>query len=375
MHRTGPIARRFPLVARARPPCPPLADRVDRLRALADTADQNDDLATASAVFNQAALLASDCGLPDLARQWCHRHTGVHLRALPVDARAARHALEPIVNLARLHIRAGHGDTAFHLLDSLFEAVDARTDVVIDGVSLPITQLTRTATDHRELRQWLWTVHLADGSRALTSIGRWQDAHEHLHRRHGIGTRMLDGRQVAVITHLTADNHAHAKALIDGTAAGEPWESAVTRCLAALCHADGDHATLNDITAMLEGYRPLPPTPSLAVFHGRLCLSVIDAAGGIRHPGARDLANTLIQQTRASRDGYLTRDVLAHDGCVTMLTNDQRRDLGEMLKATALGLRDIPTQLYARLTAALDTSEAVLARTLAARPQRTRSVR
>lgn len=38
-------------------------------------------MARASAVHNRAALLASDCGLPDLAREWCHRHADAYLRA------------------------------------------------------------------------------------------------------------------------------------------------------------------------------------------------------------------------------------------------------------------------------------------------------
>jgi hypothetical protein len=73
---TGPIARRFPLVARPRPACTSLAQRVTDLRnraARESTAAGHQDTAGATAVFNLAALLASDCGLPDLARRWSHR--------------------------------------------------------------------------------------------------------------------------------------------------------------------------------------------------------------------------------------------------------------------------------------------------------------
>lgn len=89
------------------------------LRDRAHVAERDSDLAAASAVHNLAALLASDCGLPDLARQWCHRQANVYLRTHPLGAQAARHALEPLVNLARLHIRDGQGELAFHLIEAL----------------------------------------------------------------------------------------------------------------------------------------------------------------------------------------------------------------------------------------------------------------
>ncbi len=91
-------------------------------------------------------------------------------RAVPggpaLSAAAARHALEPLVNLARLHIRDGHGDQAFQLLEDLYRAVTDRAGTVIDGIDLPADDLTRTDEDHRELVRWLWTVHLSDSPRA-----------------------------------------------------------------------------------------------------------------------------------------------------------------------------------------------------------------
>jgi hypothetical protein len=130
MDPTGPTARRFPLLARPRPACTPLNQRVAELTDRAHAADRDDDTAAASAVHNLAALLASDCGLPDLARRWCHRHAEVYLRARPLGAQATRGALEPLVNLARLHIR--DGQRAFDLLEALFTAVTGRTDTIDD---------------------------------------------------------------------------------------------------------------------------------------------------------------------------------------------------------------------------------------------------
>ncbi|MEU7889885.1 hypothetical protein AB0B54_30660 [Microbispora bryophytorum] len=257
--------RGFPFVARPRPACARLDVRVGDLCELARTAERDSDTSKAATVFNQAALLASDLGLPDLARTWCHQHAALYLTACPLTGRAARHALEPLVNLARLHIRAGDGAHAFAVLDGLYEALNARTDTTVDGLPVPVFTLTQTDDDHQDILQWLWTVHLADGIRALTGAGRWNDALNHLRARNGVGHRMLDGRQVAVIAHALAGDTATARALLDDTAAGEPWEDAVTTCLAALCQPGDDDRTAAE---MLDRYRRLDHTAPACWYSG-----------------------------------------------------------------------------------------------------------
>ena len=365
MDATGPIARRFPLIARHRPACAPLTVRVAGLRSLADDAARTGDLATASTVHNQAALLASDLGLPDLARHWCHRHAAAYLRACPLPAHDARRALEPLVNLARLHLRAGNGDHALDLLTTLNQAVTTRADTTVDGLLVPATTLTATDNDHQELRRWLWTVLLADGTRALTSAGRWHDAHTHLQRHNGIGQRMLDGRQVAVIAHLVAGEPHHALTLLARTAPGEPWENAVTSCLTVLARDHANQPPEPDRTTMFSRYHQLDPTTHPTVFHTRLSLTIIDAAGGVNaHPTARRTAAALIDRTTSSRDGYAARDVLAHDDCNAMLSPDQQQHLTDTLTASGLGCNEIPAVLTSELSAALATSEEVLSTVL-----------
>jgi hypothetical protein len=82
----GPITQRFPLVSRFRPACLPLPQRVRALAELADTAAATADQGRASAVFNQAALIASDLGLPDLARAMCHQHAAAYPTPRPCPA-------------------------------------------------------------------------------------------------------------------------------------------------------------------------------------------------------------------------------------------------------------------------------------------------
>src|SRR5580698_8214494 len=85
MDPTGVIAQRFPLVPRIRPLCLPLPDRIAGLTSLAEAAVRDADHRAASSVLNQAALLASDLNLPDLARQWCYRHANAYLTSCPLN--------------------------------------------------------------------------------------------------------------------------------------------------------------------------------------------------------------------------------------------------------------------------------------------------
>jgi hypothetical protein len=360
MDATGPTAQRFPLLPRARPACAPLAARVEELTELARTAVHNADTAAASAVHNRAALLASDCGLPELARTWCHRHARLYLDLVPLGGKSARCALEPLINLARLQIRAGRGEAAYQLLTGLYQAVTTRTNAVIDGIELPAAALTAADDDHRRLHRWLWSIILADAPRALISAGRWRDALTHLRHHHGIGHRLLDGRQVAVLTPLINGDPATARAVLDASTPNEPWEHAVAACLAVLC----GRTTSEAVSTMLHHQEQLTPAPQLAVFHTRLGLSILDGAEAADHPGVSDIAAEVIQQTLASRDGYAIRDLLAHQRCAQLLTPGQASDAHGILQRCALGQQHLPADLHHALTLAMDHSADFLTRAL-----------
>ena len=72
-------ARQFPLVPRPRTACRPLAERIDRVARLADQAGHaaGDAQLHAAEAFNLAALIASDCAMPGLARDLCWRQFDV----------------------------------------------------------------------------------------------------------------------------------------------------------------------------------------------------------------------------------------------------------------------------------------------------------
>lgn len=366
MDPNGPIAKRFPLIARFRPVCLPPPERVRSLTDLAATARQKRDQGLASAVFNQAALLASDVGLSDLAREMCHRHAAAYLNACPLPVMSAIRGLEPLVNLARLHIRAHRPDTGRHRLQDLYEAVTASQPITVDGITVP-ADLTATADDRHEVRAWLWRVLLADGTRTLTTTGRWPEALVHIEKHRGVGNRMLDGRQVAVLATLIAGAPDRTLALLAETTPGDPWENAVTACLTVLCHRSQGRPTDQDVAAMLNHYEQVERAPGHAVFHTRLALTIIDAADGTTHPAAHHTVTTLIHHATTSPDGYVARELLAHPTCERAMTAPQARALWETVAACALGHQKLPPSLLTDLTAALDTSEAVLHHTLATR--------
>ncbi|WP_277310646.1 hypothetical protein [Spongiactinospora sp. TRM90649] len=361
---TGPIARQFPLIARTRPACTPLPQRVADLTDRARAVGQAGDMAGAAAVCNLAALLASDLGLPDLARRWCLRQSNVYLSARPLGTQAARHALEPLINIARLHMRAGDGERAFNFLDAMYTAICNRTDTIIDGIDIPGATLSITNEDHQDLRRWLWANTLAAGARALAIAGRWEEAHTQLRRYKGIGRRMLDGRQVAILAHATSGDTTGALALLDDTQPGEPWENAVTACLSALCRGCTGQLGDQNSTLLIDRYQLLPPIPGLDVFHTRLGLTIIDTLGGTTSPSARQIALDLIDHTIAASDGYTARELLSHTDCASLLTPSQSRDLTAVVIACALGTHDLPADLRTDLETALATSETELTRAL-----------
>ncbi|MDG4803706.1 hypothetical protein [Micromonospora sp. WMMD980] len=352
----GTTARRFPLVARSRPLCTALPARIGALADLAAKAHHHSDLTAAARVYNQAALIASDCGQPDLARQWCHRHARAWLNRRNLSTTPGRHVIEPLVNLARLHIRAGEHDDGLALLTELYHAVAHRTDTTIDGIHLPTAALTPTHETHRNLTQWLWTVHLAEGARVLTSAGRWDEAEAHLQHHHGIGNRMLDGRQVAIIARIQRGQHEGALRIIDQTQNGEAWEAAVGACLTAMCRVGGPRAV--DIGLMAARYQEMSADPPLIVFRTRLALSMIELAGGPSGHGVKVLARRTIDAAVTAMDGYAARDILSCSGWATT-EPDARQALLNVLAESGLD-RPLPAPLLGRLTAVLAQTDAVI---------------
>jgi hypothetical protein len=352
MKDLGRIARRFPLVARPRPACLALEERVKQVGELARAAraGDGDRLALAASASNLAALIASDCGMPDLARTLCWRQFDVYMRARPLDAQSARYALEPIVNLARLHIRDGDGASAYSLLDSIYQAVRSEATVVIGDRRVSFRGFTASAEDHRTLCQWLWTVVLADGTRALAAAGRWSEALAHAEQHRGVGERLLDGRQVAILANCMAGDPAAALAVLAASALSEPWEEAVAACLNAA------------VAEMVEHYLGLDTAPGLVVFRTRIGLSVVDLTDGADQADVSQATTRLVDDAVTARDGYAAREVLAHNACRARLALTQERILCVIAESSGLRCGIMSAQMVADLLEAVSMSEAATVR-------------
>ena len=359
----GPIAQRFPLVARFRPACLPLPERVRALVDLADTAVKKADQGLASAVYNQAALIASDLDLPDLAREMCHQHAAAYLHACPLPGMSAIRGLEPVVNLARLQIRAGRADEGRQRLLNLYKAVETGTAARFEGVNVP-ADLTATGEDRQEVRAWLWRVLLADGTRTLTTEGRWAEALAHIEAHHGIGKRMLDGRQVAVLAAIVANDTAEAAGLLADTMPGDPWEQAVTACLTVLCRRDAGQPIDGHLADLVTAYSGQKAEPGMSVFDNRLGLTVLDAIGSAEALAAHRIVEDLQRRTTDAEDGYVARENLAHPLFTEIATDRQVQDCRALVHACAIGGGILPDEPRRELTAALRASDSVIRESL-----------
>ncbi|MFV2175537.1 hypothetical protein ACFHW2_26020 [Actinomadura sp. LOL_016] len=353
----------FPLVRRPRPPALPLHTRISALRDLAQAADG--DLVRAAETLNKAALIASDCGLPDLARSLCWRQYDIFDRARPLPASAANLAVQPILNIVRQLIRDGDTDRAHTLLQSLHRAARDQTDVVIDGRTVRLHGLVRAALDeHQTVGALVWAALLADGTRALTTGGRWREAAEFTRAHRGVGLRLLDGRQAAILALLHDGDHDHATAMVEQSTIIEPWEHLVQSLLRVLCSRPAPpNRPRPHVPAMLAeaGAVPDKPDPWSAVFYTRIGLLALDLAGDdLEHPEAH--LNAVI--TTASADAHAARDALAHPTVRSHPDGQQLSKLTQIVHASGLGIGTIPEPLRRNLMQAASTAAAHLYATL-----------
>ncbi|MGM0358450.1 hypothetical protein [Streptomyces griseoaurantiacus] len=317
----------------------------------------------ASTVYNQAALLASDVGIPDLARALCHRHAAAYLHAAPLPGATAIRALEPLVNLARLRIRAGQAEEARAAFQHLFEAVSTRSSAEIEGIAIP-AELMATSEDREELRAWLWSVLLADGTRALTAANRWSEALAHVEAHRGIGRRMLDGRQVAVVTALVGRDFHRGDSLLTDSEPGELWETAVTGCLTALCRRASGQSWRRPLQILLTTYLDRPHGDGLAVFDTRLGLTTLDVIGIGDDPAARRVAAELHRRTVRAADGYAAREALQHPLFTAHTTEPEKRACRALLNACALRSGKLPRELHDQLVAVVNETDRIILRSL-----------
>jgi hypothetical protein len=354
-------AQRFPLIARTRPACRSLETRVAQVRDLANLADlrTGDSLVRGAEAHNMAALIMSDCGMPNQARALCWQQFDVLFTSRSLNAATAKLVLQPLVNLGRLHIRDGDGNSALQLFKELFEAVRSESDAFIDDRSISFSELVSGDGAHREVVQWLWSILLSDGTRALARAGRWAEALQHVQQHKGIGRRPLDGRQVAILAHATAGKHDNTCNMIAETLTPTPWEAAVAACLRVLCLNLANRLAEVESANMVARYLGLEHVHGHAVFQAHLGLCVLGlTADG---PQSRQIAATVVRDSLDAADAYAARDALSNRTCRMHITDNESRALIKLVSSSGLGRGTMPADLSGSVTDSLRASEAAMA--------------
>jgi hypothetical protein len=354
----------FPLVPRPRPPCRPLQERVAELSCLAAGIEHGtcQQRATCAAeVLNKAALIASDCGVPDVARELCRRQYELFAQSAPLPTWAVRLALQPVLNIPRQLIREGRADDAHAMLGALHRAAVNQAVATVDGIHIDFGALT-TTDGHREARTLTWTALLADGTRALARAGRWAEAAERATALRGTGARLLDGRQAAVLALLTSGHLSEAVATTERSQPAQPWEYTVQAVLRVLCqHAAGD-TLVPAATAMLTAACALvqaqdPATVAARARIGMVAFDLADSAEPVRTSALRD---AVIASGNA--DGYAARDLLVSPSMSKAITSAQRLELEALVRLCGLSAGVISCHLHSQLTDAADRAACALTR-------------
>ncbi|MFJ9523126.1 hypothetical protein ACIRPK_33380 [Kitasatospora sp. NPDC101801] len=367
MTAPGPLAdaiRRFPLISRKRARALPLAARLRDLADVADEADRNNDLRAASRVRNRAALLATDTGQMAEARQLCHEHAALFLAARPLPMPYATFALEPLVNLVLLKLRCDEPDVAFDLVNTLADAVTSRTDAMLDGYLVPLADLTRPGPDHHECVEWIDSVRLYEGARALVRAGRWDQAHAHLRQGDGITSRIFDGHQVAVISTALGGRPAAALDLLARTPHEEPWEHAVGAALTVLCQLTAGHPAVDAGEAMLAHFGRMNRAQD-PLADTRLGLATVDLATATGDTELTDRAARLTAERATQHaDAYTAREVLQHPLIRAQLRPLDLHVLAETVEQAGLGRHGPTHEQRRQVTAALRRADNVIVRNL-----------
>ncbi|GAB1819628.1 hypothetical protein [Herbidospora sp. RD11066] len=355
------VVRRFPLLGRPRPACPSLVEQVEEVAGIAAAASGVDRLAEGAHALNKAALVLSDCGLHQEARDLCWRHINVYRQASTLSALQARYLLEPVINLARLQLRESNGDRALHLLEAVYQAVTKGSELVVDGHALPVGDLVGTREEHQKLREWVWLQYIGEGIRALTLSGRWDEAAMHAAEHRGIGLHLMEGRQVAIIAPLLHGDLHTARKLLEESTPAYPWERQVFSCLTVMC---GDQTARRD---MVERFHDTEPAPGYASFRARLGLAVVTLLGDDDPSETRHVFTRVIAEAIQAGDGYAARDVLGHR---LRMSDLEREALSGLVTASGLGARAVPAPLLDLLLDSVKTAENALVAVIAegARP-------
>jgi hypothetical protein len=206
-------------------------------------------------------------------------------------------------------------------------------------------------------RRELWAVLLTDGARALAREGRWTDAAETMAAHRGIGTRLLDGRQIKIMSLLEQGRHREAAAMIDATVPAEPWETAVTAILRAYSQQQATPAAPGEPSDAIEKTIELlgQGEPTTAAFRSRAGLAALDLAASQPQTSTARLHDAIAKL--AATDAYAARNALAHPMMLAQMTCHQERQLTSVITAAGLDAGHLTPGQMDAITAAVGQAE------------------
>lgn len=360
--------RWLPLAGWPRPACPPLPARVTEITTLVREAGEPgaDPLSGTAHALNKAALLASDCGLDDLARDLCWRHIDSYRQASrPLTVDLARRMLGPALNLARLQLRAGQPDSTLRLIEAIHHAVTAGSDLIIDDQVLPVAGMAGRPEEHARLRNIVRQHHLTDGIRAHATAGRWDQAARLAEALGGVSTRLAEGRQAVIIARCLEGDLTAARGILAHTAAAEPWESHVAACLVVMCSTVAGAGSA--VCTMTRQFLAGRPAPRCILFWARLGLTTAALASATHPQRAEAVISAIAEAAIQAADGYAARDI-GQSPAADVLDEQRRNRLAEIAAASGLGCGALPAALLGPFDDAVTSALATQAGQLAGLP-------
>ncbi|MGC0415201.1 thiopeptide-type bacteriocin biosynthesis protein [Embleya sp. AB8] len=356
----------FPLLPPARPSCPPLPERMQTVRDYAHAATTSDDpderIDWACSAWNLTALIAADGGLPGLAADLSRQQFELLWTAWPLPARAAIAALQPLINLARLHGRGNRPEVMYRVLTDIEHALEHDGARAIHDTTITLGGLT-APHDIEPVRSWYRAVLLRDGTRALAGTGDWTRTAAHAAIHDPTPERLHAARQTRIIALVTAGDHTGALSVLDNTDRVEHDEP-VAAALRAIVNAAAErphHAELTDLVARLSAV-----TAGTAEEQGETTLLRVRLAHIADDLGAgpnrmAHLWMHLARQILETSDAYAAQAALAVPTCRATLNPEHVTALDNLVNQAGIGgppLRILDA--LATLTGALKTAATVL---------------
>lgn len=358
------LLTRFPLLLQHRFRCPDLETHVRTVRECANSCQEptsaDERINRACTVWNLSALIAADCGIPDLAIDLCRRQFQIFRAAAPLADGPAVAALQPLVNLARLTRRSGDAEGSYRELEGIHHAVRSGGSVVIHGVSFDLDDLI--VNGKSTVDEWLRDVLRVDGTRALCAAGQWTAAAEHAGKYNESGDQLHEAGQTRCIAYSLNGQVGSALHLVDQATPADPWEHAVAACLRSYVLRQTRRLDDADIAELLDKVRAVHNTVDrpTALSRTRLGLAAADLAIATHRAEAELLCVELVGHAARSADAFVAREVLTHPECRALAIPKQIRALELLVKRAGLDANSIPEPLAEDLMASVEIAESVL---------------